>query len=132
MSVKPICNFKFQVQVRTGECFIVKLDESTCSCLEFQGLGIPCAYAIAASARLGVLTDSLAENRYFNELVKLSYEEKIYPIHSVGGEDAPVITSRTTREVHPPFVRRPPGRPRKIRILSRGEFKASPEHCSEH
>ena len=128
MSVKPICNFEFHVQVRTGECFIVKLDESICSCLEFQGLGIPCAYAIAATARLGVLTDSLAANEYFNELVKLSYEEKIYPIHSVGGEVAPRIALGTTGEVHPPFFRRPPGRPRKIRILSRGEFKASSEY----
>jgi len=125
MSVKPICNFEFQVQVRTGECFIVKLDESTCSCLEFQGLGIPCAHAIAAAAWLGVPTDSLAANEYFNELVKLSYEGKIYPIHSVGGEVAPGIASGTIGEVHPPLVRRPPGRPRKLRILSRGEFKAS-------
>ncbi|CAD5316262.1 unnamed protein product [Arabidopsis thaliana] len=125
MSVKPICNFEFQVQERTGECFIVKLDESTCSCLEFQGLGIPCAHAIAAAARIGVPTDSLAANGYFNELVKLSYEEKIYPIHSVGGEVAPEIAAGTTGELQPPFVRRPPGRPRKIRILSRGEFKAS-------
>jgi len=105
MSVKPICNFEFHVQVRTSECFIVKLDESICSCLEFQGLGIPCAYAIAATARLGVLTDSLAPNEYFSELVKLSYEEKIYPIHYVGWEDAPVITLGTTREEHPSFVR---------------------------
>ncbi|CAD5313788.1 unnamed protein product [Arabidopsis thaliana] len=127
MSVKPICNFEFQVQERTGECFIVKLDESTCSCLEFQGLGIPCAHAIAAAARIGVPTDSLAANGYFNELVKLSYEEKIYPIHSVGGEVAPEIAAGTTGELQPPFVRRPPGRPRKIRILSRGEFKAT-EH----
>jgi len=73
--------------------------------LEFQGLGIPCAYAIAATARLGVLTDSLAPNEYFSELVKLSYEEKIYPIHYVGWEDAPVITLGTTREEHPSFVR---------------------------
>jgi len=80
MSIKPICNFEFQVQVRTGECFIVKLDESTCSCLEFQGLRIHCAHAIEVAARLGVPTDFLAANEYFNELVKLSYEEKSYPI----------------------------------------------------
>lgn len=125
MSVKPICNFEFQVQERTGECFIVKLDESTCSCLEFQGLGISCAHAIAAAARLGVPTDSLAANGYFNELVKLSYEEKIYPIHFIGGEVAPEIAAGTTGELQPPLVRWPPGRQRKIRILSRGEFKAS-------
>jgi len=96
--------------------------------LEFQGLGIPCAHAIEVAARLGVPKNSLAAIGYFNELVKLSYEEKIYPIHSVGGEVAPKIALGTTGEVHPPFFRRPPGRPRKIRILSRGEFKESSEY----
>jgi len=48
--------------------------------LEFQGLRIHCAHAIEVAARLGVPTDFLAANEYFNELVKLSYEEKSYPI----------------------------------------------------
>ncbi|KAG7640688.1 MULE transposase domain [Arabidopsis suecica] len=87
------------------------MDSNTC-------LGIPCAHAIQVAARLGVPTNSLTAIGYFNELVKLSYEEKIYPIHSVGGEVAPRIALGTTGEVHPPFFRRPPGRPRKIRIFA--------------
>ncbi|KAF2604649.1 hypothetical protein F2Q70_00027265 [Brassica cretica] len=45
---------------------------------------------------------------------------KIYPVPSVGGIQ---IGSGTPNDLLPPAVRRPPGRPRKVRILSRGEYK---------
>ncbi|KAF3582489.1 hypothetical protein DY000_02033429 [Brassica cretica] len=46
---------------------------------------------------------------------------KIYPVPSVGGIE---IGSSTPNDLLPPVVRRPPGRPRKVRILSHGEKEA--------
>ncbi|KAL0729847.1 hypothetical protein Bca4012_025940 [Brassica carinata] len=45
---------------------------------------------------------------------------KIYLVPSVGGLE---LGSGTRAPLLPPAVRRPPGRPRKVRILSRGEYK---------
>ncbi|XP_019097384.1 PREDICTED: uncharacterized protein LOC109131166 [Camelina sativa] len=123
MAVRPISDFEFQVQIRSGECFTVKLVEGTCSCNEFQCLSIPCPHVIAAATRLGVSIDTFVDTAYFEETIRHSYEEKIYPIPSVGGHTTADAASGTRGDLNPPRSRRPPGRPKKIRILSRGEFK---------
>lgn len=120
MSVRPISEFEFQVQITSGECFTVKLVDGTCTCNEFQSLGIPCAHVIAAATSIGISVDNFVAPTYFEHTLRLSYAEKIYPIPSVGGPDN---ASGTVGDLNPPFVRRPPGRPKKIRIKSKGEFK---------
>ncbi|XP_010445890.1 PREDICTED: uncharacterized protein LOC104728630 [Camelina sativa] len=123
MAVRPISDFEFQVQIRSGECFTVKLVEGSCSCNEFQSLSIPCAHVITAANRLGVSIDTFVDVAYFEETIRHSYEENIYPVPSVGGNSTVGTASGTRGDLNPPFTRRPPGRPKKIRILSRGEFK---------
>ncbi|XP_010424291.1 PREDICTED: uncharacterized protein LOC104709360 [Camelina sativa] len=85
MAVRPISDFEFQVQIRSGECFTVKLVEGTCSCNQFQCLSIPCPHVIAAANRLGVSVDTFVDVAYFEETIRHAYDEKIYPIPSVGG-----------------------------------------------
>ncbi|XP_010513205.1 PREDICTED: uncharacterized protein LOC104789165 [Camelina sativa] len=77
MAVRPISDFEFQIQIRAGECYTVKLVEGTCSCNEFQCLSIPCAHAIAAATRLGVSIENFIDVAYYEETIRHSYEEKI-------------------------------------------------------
>lgn len=123
MVVRPISEYEFQVQSTTGECFAVRLVEGSCTCNVFQALGIPCSHVVAAATRIGMSVDSFVAGAYFEETLRLAYAEKIYPIPSVGDPSSTNHAAGTTSELHPPNVRRPPGRPKKIRILSRGEFK---------
>lgn len=120
MAVRPIAEFEFQVQEHDGDCFTVKLAAGTCSCMAFQELRIPCPHAIAAAARIGVPTDAMVDNMFYVETWRGGFEFNIYPVPSVGGSN---FGGGTTTELQPPAVRHPVGRPKKIRILSRGKFK---------
>ncbi|CAE5959871.1 unnamed protein product [Arabidopsis arenosa] len=88
--------------------------------MAMSSLSIPCAHVIAAATSIGMSVDNFVAPAYFEHTLRLSYAEKIYPIPSVGGPDN---ASGTVGDLNPPFVRRPPGRPKKIRIKSKGEFK---------
>ncbi|XP_010513649.1 PREDICTED: uncharacterized protein LOC104789687 [Camelina sativa] len=123
MAVRPISDFEFQVQISSGECFTINLVEGTCSCNEFQSLNIPCAHAVAAATPLGISIDTFVDVAYYEETIRHSYAERVYPIPSVSGKSSVGSTSGTRGDLNPPFARRPPERPKIIRILSRGEFK---------
>ncbi|CAN7018977.1 unnamed protein product [Brassica rapa subsp. trilocularis] len=121
LAVRDIADLEFQVQDPNGECFTVKLGAANCSCREYDLIGIPCIHALAASTKIGFPSDALVAPYYHVPTWRESFAGKIYPVPSVGGLE---IGSGTTTDLLPPEVRRPPGRPRKIRILSRGEFKS--------
>lgn len=95
MAVRPISEYEFQVQSKTGECFTVKLVEGTCSCIEFQSLGIPCPHVIAAATCIGVSTDIFVCPTYFEETLRSAYAEKVYHIPSVGGPTSPANATGT-------------------------------------
>ncbi|CAA7052369.1 unnamed protein product [Microthlaspi erraticum] len=98
--------------------------------MEFQTLGIPCKHAIAAAGAAEMPTDSLFSAAYYGETWTLGFTGKIYPVPSVGGGE---IGSTFRGELMPPLCKRPPGRPKKVRILSRGEYKKpkkSGKRCS--
>ncbi|KFK43414.1 hypothetical protein AALP_AA1G122800 [Arabis alpina] len=93
--------------------------------LEIQRISPGCAaYLVDIAANIGVETDAMAAPEYFVETWKLGFAQNIYPVPSVGGERVG-IGAGTRSDLMPPAVKRPPGRPRKIIILSRGEFKRS-------
>lgn len=64
-------------------------------------------------------------NYYYVETWTEGFVERIYLVSSVGGENVMGPAVGTTTELLPPAVRRPPGRPKKLRMISRGEFKVS-------
>ncbi|KAL0885879.1 hypothetical protein Bca101_009862 [Brassica carinata] len=120
LAVRDIGELEFQVQDSSGECFTVLLAPGSCSCMEYDLIGIPCSHALAASTRIGFPSDALVAPAYYVPTWKKGFAGKIYPVPSVGGLE---IGAGTSNDLLPPQVRRPPGRPRKVRILSRGERK---------
>lgn len=59
LSVRDIGELEFQVQDNTGECFTVLLGPGSCSCMEYDEIGIPCIHALAAAIRIGFPSDAL-------------------------------------------------------------------------
>ena len=88
--------------------------------MEYDEMGIPCIHALAAATRIGFPSDALVAPPYYVITWRQGFAGKIYPVPSLGGVE---IGVGTPNDLLPPAVRRPPGRPRKVRILSRGEYK---------
>ena len=122
LAVRDISELEFQVQDPRGECFTVNLAVGSCSCREYDEIGIPCPHALAASSKVGFPSDAMVAPAYRVPTWRQGFAGKIYPVPSVGGSQ---VGSSTTAELLPPAVRRPSGRPRKVRIKSRGEFKVT-------
>ncbi|XP_013589201.1 PREDICTED: uncharacterized protein LOC106297521 [Brassica oleracea var. oleracea] len=120
LSVRDIGELEFQVQGNAGECFTVLLGPGSCSCMKYKSIGIPCIHALAAATRIDFPSDALVAPPYYVTTWRQGFAGKIYPVPSVGGIE---IGSGTPNDLLPPAVRRPPGRPRKVRILSHGEYK---------
>ncbi|KAL0730769.1 hypothetical protein Bca4012_026863 [Brassica carinata] len=89
-------------------------------CMEYDEIGIPCIHALAAATRIGFPSDALVAPAYYVTTWRARFTGKIYPVPSVGGLE---IGAGTSHDQLPPPVRHPPSRPRKVRILSRGEYK---------
>lgn len=126
--VRDIGELEFQVDDSSGECFTVRLAPGNCSCMEYDEIGIPCIHALAAATRIGFPSDALVAPAYYVPTWRKGFAGKIYPVPSVGGLE---VGRGTPYELLPPAVRRPPGRPRKVRILSRGESKVLTELFQE-
>ncbi|VVA91703.1 unnamed protein product [Arabis nemorensis] len=95
-------------------------EAKTCSCCEFQKLAIPCSHGVAAALRAKVKVDSLLADEYTNRYLKMAYSQSIYPTADV---PTGLRTTIADLKLLPPSIRRPPGRPRKTRITSRGEIR---------
>lgn len=119
-AVTGISEMEFQIQEPFGEIYMVNLMAGTCTCTTFEQLRISCSHALAAAGRAGMATKSMVGAAYFAETWHSAYEEKIYPIPSIGGT---IFGGTYSGDLLPPAVKRPPGRPRKQRILSIGEDK---------
>lgn len=122
--VRKVGNDEYEVQDLKGASFVVDLADRSCSCFEFQKLGIPCSHAISAALKSNVKVEGLVEEVYTIDYLKNAYAEHILPPADLDG------TYRVASEVagltlNPPTTRRPPGRPRKKRFFSRGEVRVS-------
>lgn len=122
--VTLIAEEEYEVRDKEGNTCHVNLSEKTCTCFEFQALLIPCIHALAAATRYQIRVDSLVGECYSLSTYKAAYAEIIYPV--VGYESIEILSSdgsESQASLNPPASRRPPGRPRKNMILSRGEFE---------
>jgi hypothetical protein len=90
---------------------IVKLQERTCTCRNWQQKGIPCAHASSA-----ILFKGEHVHYYVQEYFKLEAYRQCYgnPIHPV--PDKSLWNENDEIGLLPPNTRRPPGRPKKRRI----------------
>ena len=112
----------YEVREKRGSTFAVNLWERTCTCREFQLLTIPCSHAIVAAIEEGICVDTMVGVHHTNPELRLSYQALIMPV-----PDTETLTPSPNDieggKLTPPYVRRPPERPRKQKLFSKGEFK---------
>jgi len=84
-------------------------------------LHLPCPHAIAAAVAEGVPIQGLMAPEYSVESWRMSYQETIKPVPNVGDVFA-LPEPIASLHLFLPATRKPPGRPKKKRIISRGEF----------
>lgn len=124
LHVSTINNMEFDVKEKNGTSFHVNLNTKTCSCFSFQTLMIPCAHAIAAAITEKISVESLVSDIYSLDKLASAYTDVVYPItDAVCGTEQIVEGGTGNLKILPPVTKRPPGRPRKSRILSTGEIR---------
>ena len=123
--MKHIITNEYEVVNGNGMFHRVDLDKTTCSCKQFETLGIPCAHAVAAAIFARESVDSKVAVYYSNKYWGLAYSGSINPAEEANIEVYKFGVDGEDGHLLPPATRRPPGRPRKARIPSRGEFKVS-------
>lgn len=124
--VSVIARDQYEVKYKLGYIFHVNLASHTCTCNEFQSLKIPCTHAVAAAIRYKVRVESLVSECYTLTTYRAAYAAIIAP--AVEHESVQILSSEgscSQVSVNPPATMRPPGRRRKNRILSRGEFQVN-------
>ena len=126
MLVRRINNVEFEVKDKVGSSYHVNLGGKNCSCFSFQKLLIPCSHAIASAINEKVRIESLVSEFYSLETLTSAYAEDIVPItteteirEGISGKEGESVI------IFPPSSRRPPGRPRKSRILPTGEIRVN-------
>ena len=94
--------FKVQSSLGSNAMRVVNLDRRTCTCKQFEDLGIPCVHACSAAfvAHVDVSTLCIEERRV--SALRRVYAEGIMPVD---------MGTVPVEPVKPPFVRRLPGRP---------------------
>ncbi|KAL7164766.1 hypothetical protein ACSBR2_040632 [Camellia fascicularis] len=96
---------------------VVDIKHHTCSCFKWQLNGFPCAHATVAVRKSGRDLNTLVEPYIHVSTYRSTYAASIYPILTV--EQPPFNPHDFT--INPPFVKRPPDKPKKKRFLLRGE-----------
>lgn len=120
--VRHIIIAEFEVRDDGGIYYRVDLQRKSCSCKEFDTLRIPCTHAVAAAVNSNQSAETLVAEEYSNEYWRLAYGGTINPVHDCQF-DSESATGGDGMKLLPPRTRRPPGRPRKSRILLAGEFR---------
>ncbi|XP_062100818.1 protein FAR1-RELATED SEQUENCE 5-like [Humulus lupulus] len=118
--VFPVNTILYQVVVEQKGNFLVNLMEKTCECKRFQQDEIPCAHAIAVFAKTRLKTYDYVADYYKTTTMKATYDSIVHPLPNEGEWTLPETLNII---VLPPKSRKPPGRPRRKRIRSRGEPK---------
>lgn len=126
MLVSRINKFEYEVKEKQGPAYHVNLVTKSCSCFSFQSLLIPCPHAIAAAIKEKSSIEALVSEFYTVETLASAYSETIVPITTnVNPSEVSNESEGEAIHIFPPSSRRPPGRPRKSRILSTGEIRVS-------
>ncbi|CAL5337493.1 unnamed protein product [Camellia sinensis] len=95
----------------------VDVARRTCSCFKWQINGFPCDHAVVAIQKSRYNLNDCVEHYFHVQTYRAVYSGAIFPIPSV--EKSPFDPMDFT--IYPLTVKRPPGRPKKNRIPSRGE-----------
>ncbi|KAL7185433.1 hypothetical protein ACSBR2_027385 [Camellia fascicularis] len=104
-------------EVHSYPSVLVDVGRRTCSCFQWHIKRLLCAHTMVAICNSGRDLYDLVEPYYHVSEYRLTYASSITPILTV--EKPPFSIEDFV--IHPPVVKRPPGRPKKKRILSKGE-----------
>ncbi|CAH1452956.1 unnamed protein product [Lactuca virosa] len=103
-----------------GKRWEVILDEKKCSCRVWQVKGLPCVHAAAFIAfTRDPDWDKYVDTYFTVDKFKEAYALEIAPMP---GKDQ-WVHIKTIEKIYPPIIKRPPGRPKKNRIVPRDEPK---------
>jgi hypothetical protein len=104
---------------RMGKRWEVVLDDRTCSCRVWQVKSVPCLHAAAFIAfTRDVNWDKFVDTYFTIEKYKSAYALEVAPMPT---KDQWVHID--AEKIHPPTIKRPPGRPKKNRIKANDEQK---------
>ncbi|XP_028069597.1 uncharacterized protein LOC114272126 [Camellia sinensis] len=95
----------------------VDIARRMCSCFKWQINGFPCNHAVVAIQKSRYNLNDCVEHFFHVEMYRVAYSGAIFPILWV---EKPLFDP-TNFTICPPTVKRPPDRPQKNRIPSRGE-----------
>ncbi|XP_028103609.1 uncharacterized protein LOC114302737 [Camellia sinensis] len=104
-------------EVHSFPSVMVDVGRRTCSYFKWQINDFPCAHAVVAIRNSGLNLYQLVIPYYHVAEYQNSYAQNITPIPTV---EKPQFDSADF-VIHPSAVKRPPGRPKKKRMLSKGE-----------
>ncbi|XP_022760791.1 uncharacterized protein LOC111306988 isoform X1 [Durio zibethinus] len=100
----------FKVRDTLGIINVVTLENSDCSCREWQINGLPCLHAVAAIEHIGKNVYDYCSRYFTIEAFKVTYSESINPIPAL---DRCVQRESSQVHVDPPCIPRPVGRPKE-------------------
>ncbi|XP_033131799.1 uncharacterized protein LOC117126796 [Brassica rapa] len=119
--VMPCSTWLFEVTHRpTNFGFTVDLDKRTCTCLEFQKLGLPCRHAIAAASCRNMQYTMFVCKHHLKETWAETVRAIILPVPDP--KDVEMPAEILTVDLYPPTTKRTKGRPGIKRKLSAGEI----------
>ena len=90
--------------------YTVNLTDRTCSCRKWDLTGIPCSHGIASIMIHNGEVSDYVHKCYFVSTWRATYSHMIYPI-----PDESMWVRTPYDQLMPPPLRRPPGRPKKLR-----------------
>ncbi|KAG7552214.1 MULE transposase domain [Arabidopsis thaliana x Arabidopsis arenosa] len=105
----------------------VSLDRKQCTCKEYNKLKIPCGHAMLAATSIGQSYGSLVGDFYKTAAWRATYKGLINP--ELNLKDVVIPNGIKIADIYPPRTRRPPGRPKQLRIKSIGEFPVEIKDC---
>ncbi|XP_058068881.1 uncharacterized protein LOC131218217 [Magnolia sinica] len=100
----------------------VNLSKFSCTCREFSVKGYPCMHVLSACINYNLPHYSYCSPFYTVQNYKATYSESVYPVRDKSEwEEISVGFKEYCAQIKPPGQRRSAGRPKKLRIPSRGE-----------
>ncbi|CAH9062888.1 unnamed protein product [Cuscuta europaea] len=131
MKVKPSCAYEFEVVDSRCKSFVVNLNSRSCTCGHFQLDQFVCVHDVAAiGIRPHLSCYTYISPYYTRDAWLATWSGIMHPIADPDSWSIPA-TMKNQRCKPPSCLKRPPGRPKKCRIPSIGEYRGSKrQKCS--
>ena len=124
-AVMPLSAFEFEVTLKTtGFGSSVNLETRSCTCLEFQKVGIPCRHAIAVAMFRDLQHSEFVADAYLKKTWNETTKGVTLPVPDP--QDLFIPSEVSDLIMLPPKTKRPPGRPPTKRKRSAREIPVRP------